>query len=348
MKLPHLTAAFSTGALLLSGCSLIEQPMVAVSTPNTTPSPATSPSDNYAAALNLAWEAAVVVQKPPHPAQIWQEARVKWRQAIRLLETIPPDSDFFAKSKEKLTIYRKNYAAIDHRLISEQKAAERLKQAHMLAWQAAVTVQNPPHPLKVWQRASLKWQEAIALMEQIPKNTSAHTISQKKLPIYRKNYRAISQRVATENLALQTLKQFSDLTSQLNEISNKALPDANQVGIGYSEYTGQVQQLEIALARFANQPGAEKHPAYGLFKSAIADFKVVTRIWQAYLDYKEDNAQWLYGDAFNHLVPLPPSEVNALVKKYGIEPYSGNTKVSLRFAAWTIWDQVGRRIQKVE
>jgi hypothetical protein len=279
MKLPHLTAALSTGALLVSGCSLVEQPIAAISTPDITPSPAMSPLDNYTAALNLAWEAAVVVQKPPHPAQVWQEARVKWRQAIRLLEAIPPDSEFFVQSKEKLTIYRKNYAAIDHRLINEQEAAEHLKQAHTLAWQAAVTVQNPPHPLKVWQRASLKWQEAIALMEQIPKNTSAYNISQKKLPIYRKNYRAINQRIATENLALQTLKQFSNLTNQLNEIPHKALPGTNQVGIGYSEYTRQVQQLEIALARFASQPGARKHPVYGVFKDAIADFKVVTRLW---------------------------------------------------------------------
>lgn len=348
MKLPYLTAALSTGVLLLNGCSLVEQPMAAISTPDANLSPALSPEERYTAALNLAWEAAVVVQKPPHPVEIWQEARVKWRQAIRLLEAIPPESELFTQAKQKLTIYRGNYAAIDNRLVDEKKGLEALKEAQTLAWQAAVTVQNPPHPLKVWQRASLKWQEAIARMEDTPKNTSAYAVSQKKLPVYRNNYRAISQRIRTENLALQTLKEFSNLTTQLNDIPNKVLPSNNQVGIRYSEYTRRVQQLEEALAGFASQPGATKHPVYPVLQGAIADFQVVTRLWQAYLHYKQDNAQWLYDDVFNQLVPLPPQEVNMLVKKYGVKPYSGNTKVSLRFTAWTIWHQTGQRLRKVQ
>jgi molybdenum-dependent DNA-binding transcriptional regulator ModE len=350
MKLPQLTVTLSAGALLLSGCALVEQPIAANSTPEASPSQPSSALDRYASARRLAWEAAVMVQHPPHPVSTWQEARVKWRQAIRLLEDIPPGESVMAQAREKLATYRTNYAAINRRLETEEAAAEQWKKAQTLAWQAAVTVQDPPHSLRVWQRANLKWQEAIALLEAIPDTTSVYTQSQEKLATYRSNYRAINQRIATETQALKTLKQFSELAVQLNNIPNRASADSstNQIGISYPEYVSLVQKLESSLAELAGQPGGKNHLIYPNLEQAIADFKTVTKLWQAYLEYKQDNSQWLYDDVFNQLVPLPFQDITTLVQKYGIKTYSDGTKISLRFAAWTIWYQAGQHIRKAQ
>jgi hypothetical protein len=350
MKSPHLTVALSASVLLLSGCSIVEQPTVANSTPDTASSETPSALDSYVAARRLAWDAAVIVQHPPHPVDTWQEAKVKWRQAIRLLQKIPQDAAISPQAKEKLAVYQTNYSAVDERLKAEQTAASQLDKAQTLAWQAAVTVQNPPHSLKVWQRAGSKWEEAIALLEAIPNTTSIFLKGQEKLATYRSNYSAINQRIRTEIQALQTLKQFSEVASQLNNIPSDALahPTLDKVGINYAEYTKLVDALEASLAQFANQPGGKKHLIYTSLEEAIVDFKTVTKLWQTYLNYKQDNAQWLYDDVFNQLVPLPFQEMNDLVQKYGIKTYSNGTKVSLRFGAWAIWYQASQRIRSAQ
>ncbi len=78
--------------------------------------------ENLKAAEKLAMEAAVLVQKPPHPAQVWLQAQQKWQQAIALLEAIPASDVQFAAAQKKLATYRSNYAAISKRVELAQKA----------------------------------------------------------------------------------------------------------------------------------------------------------------------------------------------------------------------------------
>ncbi|MFH7028424.1 MAG: hypothetical protein ACHBN1_24300 [Heteroscytonema crispum UTEX LB 1556] len=61
-------------------------------------------------------EAAVIVQNPPHPQTVWQQAQVKWQQAINLLEAIPESTFASQHAKDKLSTYKTNYAAITTRL----------------------------------------------------------------------------------------------------------------------------------------------------------------------------------------------------------------------------------------
>jgi hypothetical protein len=347
--------AIATSLVLLNGCSLLEQPLSATSSGKTVPSPSTpkeptSDLEKFVAARRLAWDAAVMVQNPPHPSSTWQEARVKWREAIRLLESIPEGSEIAVQAQEKLSVYRTNYAAIDNRLEDEQTAQANLTQAQTLAWQAAVTVQKPPHPLRVWQRASNKWQEAIALLEKVPATTSAFSSSQEKLTTYRENLVAINQRCAAEVQAMETLKQFSETVTLLDSIPSQAAlnPAENNIGIGYSEYTGLVKSLEASLAKLSSQPDGKKHLIYPELQAAIADFNQVTQLWQKYLAYKQENAQWLYDDVFNQLFPLSLSEISPLVEKYGIKTYSGGTKISLRFTAWSAWYHARQQIRSAQ
>jgi DNA polymerase III delta subunit len=72
-------------------------------------------STNLENAQKLAMEAAVLAQNPPHSAEVWQQAKAKWQEAISLLEAIPNNTFVSAQAKEKLTVYRNNYAAVSQR-----------------------------------------------------------------------------------------------------------------------------------------------------------------------------------------------------------------------------------------
>jgi hypothetical protein len=160
-------------------------------------SPQTTATENLKSAQSLGREAAKMVQKPPHPLKVWQESKAKWQQAIKLLENIPEGTSVFAEAKKHLVTYRANYAAINQRILAEQKAAANLASAEKLAQEASVLVQKPPQTVKVWQQAQTKWQQAIKLLESVPQGSYAYTQVKQKLPVYKSNYAAVSKRVTT-------------------------------------------------------------------------------------------------------------------------------------------------------
>ncbi|WP_293350226.1 MULTISPECIES: TerD family protein [unclassified Microcoleus] len=74
-------------------------------------------------AQKLAMEAAVIVQKPPHPMEVWHQSQNKWQQAIALLEPIESRTPVYNLAQNKLSNYRANRAVISQRLAIAQKAA---------------------------------------------------------------------------------------------------------------------------------------------------------------------------------------------------------------------------------
>ncbi|MDJ0734135.1 MAG: hypothetical protein QNJ47_08655 [Nostocaceae cyanobacterium] len=150
---------------------------------------------NFKSAKKIAMEASLMVQKPPHPLEVWQQAETKWQEALKLLESIPEGTPVSAEAKNKLAAYRLNHKAINQRLITEKEAAANWENAQKLAMEAAVMVQNPPHPQEVWQNAKVKWEQSINLLESIPKGTFVYQQTKEKLATYRTNYVAISARI---------------------------------------------------------------------------------------------------------------------------------------------------------
>ncbi|NEU71261.1 hypothetical protein PI95_001350 [Hassallia byssoidea VB512170] len=150
---------------------------------------------NLQSAQKLGMEAAVMVQNPPHTLVVWQQALLKWQQAINLLESIPEGTSVSTQAKKQLLNYRVNHAAISQRLMTESKAAANLESAQKLAMEAAVMVPNPPHQEEVWQQAFFKWQQAINILEAIPSGTFASQIAKEKLSIYKTNYAAIATKL---------------------------------------------------------------------------------------------------------------------------------------------------------
>lgn len=73
-------------------------------------------------AKESAMAAALLVQNPPHPINIWYQAQKKWEYSINLLEKIPQESAAYLEAIEKLKIYRQNYQVITKRFNQAKQA----------------------------------------------------------------------------------------------------------------------------------------------------------------------------------------------------------------------------------
>jgi hypothetical protein len=305
-------------------------------------------------AKQLGWQAAVLAQNPPHPADTWQEARVNWRQAIRLLEKIPADAPIFAEVQQRLQTYQENYQAIDARLTSERGAVEAFNTAQDLAWQAAVTVQTPPHSLKVWQRADRRWREAIALLETIPPRTTVSTQAAAKAIAYRQNLAAIQQRLQTQIQMDALLNRTLALSARLEQVQLSAMSgqSTDPVGIHYEDYRRQVKTLRQDFNQLAERPGIRQHPLYAKLATVTSDYEFALQIWDDYQAYKKANAVWLHNqDFFNQLIPLAQVDSETLLNRYSsVKVYPGieRPKISLKFTLWEIWETAEHRLDDVQ
>jgi len=152
-------------------------------------------SNNLEKAENLAMEASLIVQNPPHPFTVWQQSQQKWQEAINLLEKISNNSSLFLKTQEKLTNYRQNHQVITQRIKTEQKALADFENAQNLALEATMLTQNPPHNLTIWKQSQTKWQQAINLLKGIPKGTFVEKQAKEKLKSYQLNYQVITNHI---------------------------------------------------------------------------------------------------------------------------------------------------------
>ncbi|OYD98165.1 hypothetical protein CDG76_01750 [Nostoc sp. 'Peltigera membranacea cyanobiont' 210A] len=152
-----------------------------------------SANANFKSAQKLGMEAASLVQKPPHPLKVWQQAETKWYQAIILLDKIPAKTSVYDRAKKKLAYYQINYKSISQRVLIEKKALANLESAHKLATEANLFVQNSPNSQLSRQQAQDKWQQAINLLKAIPQSTSVSVQAKEMLSIYKTNYAATSQ-----------------------------------------------------------------------------------------------------------------------------------------------------------
>ncbi|WP_375471507.1 hypothetical protein [uncultured Nostoc sp.] len=146
----------------------------------------------FKSAQKLGMEAASLVQKPPHPLKVWQQAQNKWYQAINLLDTIPHETSVYDRAKKKLAYYQINYKFITQRVLIEKKALENLESAQKLAAEANLFVQNSPHSQLSRQQAKDKCQQAINLLEAISESTSVSVQAKEMLTIYKINYAVTS------------------------------------------------------------------------------------------------------------------------------------------------------------
>ncbi|MEO0645466.1 MAG: hypothetical protein AAFZ17_04825 [Cyanobacteria bacterium J06650_10] len=90
--------------------------------------------------------------------------------------------------------------------------AETFETAKAFGWQAALKGQNPPHSAAHWGETATLWQQAIALLNQIPKSDGYYTAAQQKKTFYQDQLNHIQARqIAAQNTvnAQKPAPQFS-------------------------------------------------------------------------------------------------------------------------------------------
>ncbi|MBD2502846.1 hypothetical protein [Anabaena azotica] len=184
--------AVATVAILSLGSWTIKNTINQLQQTEQNINPETQALNNFKSALKLGREASTLAQDPPHPLTRWQQAASKWQQAINFLNQIPQGTSVSAKAQERLIRYRRNYQAINEKVASESQAFNNLELAQKLANEAAFFMKNAPNSLSAWQQAKDKWEQAIKLLETIPKNSFVYQQAQATLPNYKTHYAAIS------------------------------------------------------------------------------------------------------------------------------------------------------------
>ncbi|MBE9144623.1 tetratricopeptide repeat protein [Planktothrix mougeotii] len=104
--------------------------------------PQTQALENLETAQKLAMSASVLVQNPPHPAQVWLDAQQQWQQVIDLLKAIPKTTYVYPEAQKKLISYQQNYAIIRYRAEQANQAVQlnnkALKQIELGQYQQAL------------------------------------------------------------------------------------------------------------------------------------------------------------------------------------------------------------------
>lgn len=178
-------------------------------------------SVNFKLSQKIAMEAAILVQNPPHPDSVWQQAQTKWQQAINFLSTIPPETTIYPIAQQRLTSYQANYAAISRRFNNEQKAVNNLNTATKLGIEISQLVQNQSYSLSQGKEAVVKCQKVINLLQELPAGTSVGTSTQVQtmLESYQKNCAAIADKTAKENQAQTDIETAQKLAAQAVELT---------------------------------------------------------------------------------------------------------------------------------
>ncbi len=78
--------------------------------------------DLFDTAQKHAMSAAVLVQNPPHPLQVWLAAEQKWLEAIAELKQISPATAKFTEAQTKLKGYENNLAVVRQYVARSQQA----------------------------------------------------------------------------------------------------------------------------------------------------------------------------------------------------------------------------------
>lgn len=144
---------------------------------------------NLTEAQTLDAQATALIQSP-QSAQDAVDAYDQWADASYLLQQIPPWSRSYAQAQRLLSTYEQRMNVLNN-----------VVQAQRQAYTAAVKSQNPPHPVDVWREVRVLWQEAIALLRDVPPESTIYPLAQQKLQEYETNLKAIDGRIETERAA---------------------------------------------------------------------------------------------------------------------------------------------------
>ncbi|MCT7963515.1 tetratricopeptide repeat protein [Laspinema sp. D1] len=158
-------------------------------------------------------------------------------------------------------------------------AIERLKRAETLAMEAALLVQNPPHPVQVWAKAREKWQQAIGQLESISPDTIVSSTAKQKLSSYQTNLSNIKQRMATAQKSV--------------DFNNRGAAE-----ISKRDYQRAIQYFQQAIALNASQP--EAYIGQGIAYSELGNNLQAIQHYNKAIQLNSNFAEAYYNRGLSH------------------------------------------------
>ncbi|MBE9143825.1 hypothetical protein [Planktothrix mougeotii] len=179
------------------------------------------------------------------------------QSGIKLLKTIPFWSPHYPEAKALLSIYQK-----------ESNEFNAVVKALKTAAQASAVSQNPPHPIEDWVKMQSLWEEAIALLEQVPSESIVYPFAQARWQQYRGNLAEVRGRLKLERdgeqilttakkaaqvaEARQGVAKYAESWQQVFETWQTAANTLSTIPYGTTAY----QSAQVLLARY--QPKLEQ------------------------------------------------------------------------------------------
>ncbi len=203
-----------------------------------------------AAAQENAYQAAKDSQNPPHPIAHWDGIANRWRETIAQLEEIPTGSPIYnAFVTPKLQEYRNNLAAIEDRILAEQRAEENLNQAQ-LTGALAKDQAEIANTLSAWKTALDSWDKSVKQLKQIPKGTMAHGEAGKLLAKYETDLAEVRTRYQKEQAADQFYNEAVRHAATARQY--EAEEQWTLAMLGWRDAITQVKGVPVGTSRYAD------------------------------------------------------------------------------------------------
>lgn len=253
-----------------------------------------------------------------------REKREKLQEAIAILESAPKVPLLENKTLQtELTQFRSQLASIQEKLEPEDRAKANLEAAKRVAMEAAVMVQNPPHPINVWYEAKQKWQQSISLLDQVPEGTSSFAEAYRKLENYRANSAVISKKF---ELATQAV--------ELNNQGNKKIEK--------EDYKGAIADLNRAIK--LNPGQSETYLTLGFVYSEMGNKELAIATYNKAIEVNPKSAIAYYyrGDEYleledkekalqdyNRAINVDPNYANAYFDRGAVRYLLGDEETAI-------------------
>ncbi len=261
--------------------------------------------------------------------QALRETNDKLQKTVAQLEAVPNLPGIsYQPIREDLAALRSHLNTIEPQLLREEQALANLEAARRLAKQAAEAVQNPPHPIAVWEQVQGKWQKAIELLEAVPENTRAFADSRQSLSTYRANYRAIAKRIDVEKKAAKNLAAAEAISAKIDSLYSD-IPD-NQKSL--QELQLHLKQL-VSLLKSIPSGTKVSQSAQNLLVDWNEVYKVITiKLIANFQDISlRVHAIKVADSDGQRATNITPQQVNQLVDKTNAIFSTSAAKISLKF-----------------
>lgn len=148
---------------------------------------------SIAAAQKLNQKSLKTLAKPESGKAVL-EAQAELENAIALLSPIPSWSSHYTQSQDLLKTYQ-----------AQSETVEEAVNALKIAARAGYNSQNPPHSESEWIGIVSLWREAIAQLEQVPRDSKLQPLAKQKIKAYKANLAQTERRLLAERQAKATL-----------------------------------------------------------------------------------------------------------------------------------------------